>query len=464
MKKKLLFSVLLSFAVMPNVIAHADACPVEMDGNCYNHINDAFNAVLDDGTKASIRVNQDLVDEDGIGLFRTGASRPTTGTYENANQKNIDLDLNGHTVTFGDKLVGSGDKYASQNIHLEKGNTVRIVNGTFVASSTASLMFQNYSNLTLDNVTIDGRNQIPYYTLSNCNGKIELVGNTNIWAPKGSFAFDVDYQGSYPDGVTVMLDTTGTIKGNIEVDTNSKAQLVVKKANIEGEIQGGNGTNITIEEASYEGSATVSVAEGSVSYHNDTTGMEVVVPKDELIVKAFDVVATPTEEETAKANEVLENGFVIGKYYDITAWLVNPDDKNAKVEQVTENPGSVNVTLTIPNDLPALQEGYTRIYKVIRIHNGIATVFGVVDNEDGTITFITDAFSTYVLTYADQAPAADPVNTNEDNTNIVNETTTTLEEKTSNPSTADKIILYLSALVVSAVVVTGTALYLNKRY
>ena len=88
--------------------------------------------------------------------------------------------------------------------------------------------------------------------------------------------------------------------------------------------------------------------------------------------------------------------------------------------------------------------------KGIVLENGSDGYFDeprVVDNGDGTISFMTDAFSPYALTYADQAPAADES-----------------EPTTNNPKTADKIIFYMSALVISAVAVTGTALYLNKRY
>jgi hypothetical protein len=439
---------LLAAALAPGMVARADTCPVSIGDNCYEHINDAFNAVPNDGTKTIVTVNQNLTDEDGIGLFRTGASRPTNNTYENADQKVIELDLGGYTVTFGNsKMVGSGDKYAYQNIHLEKGNTVTIKNGKFVSNPSTLLMFQNYSNLTLQDVIVDGTKQDPYYTLSNCNGIIKLLGSTSILAPEGSYAFDVDYQGAYPDGVSVTLDTTGTIKGNIEVDSDSKAQLTIKNATIEGEIQGGNGSNITVEQGSYEGNVEVVVPDGSATYTNTTTGMTVVVPEDKLVVMAFDAAMEPTEEENTKINEALEEGYVVGKVLDITTWLVNPNDGNAKVEEVTDNTETLNVTISVA-DLPAPQEGYTRVYKVIRVHNGETTVIDAADNGNGTVTFQSNLFSTYALTYVDQAPATG----NNENTN------------TNNPQTADKIILYISALVISSVAVTGTALYLNKRY
>ena len=43
-----------------------------------------------------------------------------------------------------------------------------------------------------------------------------------------------------------------------------------------------------------------------------------------------------------------------------------------------------------------------RTYKVIRNHTGEVTVLDTVLNEDGTISFQTDRFSTYALAYADE--------------------------------------------------------------
>ena len=53
--------------------------------------------------------------------------------------------------------------------------------------------------------------------------------------------------------------------------------------------------------------------------------------------------------------------------------------------------------VAIPTDL--IKEG--REYFIIRIHNGLAEKLDTTLNEDGTLSFSTDKFSTYALAYAD---------------------------------------------------------------
>ena len=83
------------------------------------------------------------------------------------------------------------------------------------------MLIQNYSNLTLENVTLDGQQLAAganSYVLSNNNGSVQLIGTTSITAPTGGVAFDMYYWPSngYTDGVKVTVNTTGTITGKIE--------------------------------------------------------------------------------------------------------------------------------------------------------------------------------------------------------------------------------------------------------
>ena len=55
-----------------------------------------------------------------------------------------------------------------------------------------------------------------------------------------------------------------------------------------------------------------------------------------------------------------------------------------------------------------LKDGYTRVYTVIRVHDGKAEKLKTTLNEDGTLTFETDKFSTYAITYEDVSNEASP--------------------------------------------------------
>lgn len=143
--------------------------------------------------------------------------------FATASGQTVVLDLNNKTYTATDPLVGStGTK--SQAFQFLKGSNVTIKNGT-LTSSQARMFVQNYTDLTLENVTLSP--SIPaqttssyYYVLSNNSGNVKLEGNTSIIAPTkngiSSFAFDVCKYATY-EAPVVTVNTTGTIEGLVEV-------------------------------------------------------------------------------------------------------------------------------------------------------------------------------------------------------------------------------------------------------
>lgn len=139
--------------------------------------------------------------------------------------RTLTIDLNGNTYTVMDPAVGSTgtETYAFQ---LLSGNTVTFKNGTVKVGGNAIILFQNYSNLTLEDVTVDCRDsKICQYALSNNFGSLTLKGNTNIYAKPGYVAFDLWYglSSTYYDGVNVTFDDTftGTVSGKIEYGANT---------------------------------------------------------------------------------------------------------------------------------------------------------------------------------------------------------------------------------------------------
>lgn len=78
------------------------------------------------------------------------------------------------------------------------------------------MLIQNYSNLILEDVNLDGTALSGWaYALSNNCGTINLTGSTSITAKSGGRAFDTCKYGSYAIP-TVNINTTGVISGPIE--------------------------------------------------------------------------------------------------------------------------------------------------------------------------------------------------------------------------------------------------------
>lgn len=172
-----------------------------------------------------------------------------------ASGRNITIDLNNHTYTVSGKTVGSSGT-DTNGFQLLRGANVTIKDGKITSTSpTAKILIQNYSNLTLHNVELDGRNlvgSVPYTLSLNC-GKIQITGNTSILAKTGGVAFDLYYwpKGGYSEGVQVTVNTTGTISGPIELAEDGK----------EGAAGAADQNSLTIQNIRHEGSISNQLGE-----------------------------------------------------------------------------------------------------------------------------------------------------------------------------------------------------------
>lgn len=165
---------------------------------------------------------------------------------------NITIDFKGHTCTIQAPTVGSSGT-ETNGFQLLKDSAIVMKNGT-ITSSVARILIQNYCDMTLEDMTLDGSND---YVLFNNHGTTRLTGNTSITAKEGDVAFDVCYWSpAYADDVTVIVDTTGTITGKIEYSTYgpstpentvANSALIIKNVNHVGTISAvAEGVNIAI--------------------------------------------------------------------------------------------------------------------------------------------------------------------------------------------------------------------------
>ena len=137
--------------------------------------------------------------------------------------KTVTVDFGRHTYTGYSDSVGSKDTETQLFQLLKDSPAVTLKNGILnIATSPAEsgkfkMVLQNYCDLTLDNMVVDGTNLLGdgTYTMSNNHGDIR-INNSTIIAKKGGVAFDVYYTPSYDDGVSVTVNNS-TINGKIEV-------------------------------------------------------------------------------------------------------------------------------------------------------------------------------------------------------------------------------------------------------
>lgn len=241
MKRKLLATLLALCLIVGMIPVAASAssetnCPggdtcthaAAIDSTHYYTLVEAVEAVEDNGT---ITLLQDTKGS-GIGTFKDGTSSGKIPV------KNFTIDFATHTYTCIGPAVGSAGTQ-SQAFHLEwNGNAennvkVTLKNGTITstANSGVVMLVQNYCDLTLDHMTLDGSNlPAAQYTSSNNCGNV-VIRDTTIIAPTNGVAFDVCDYASYT-GVSVTVEGNSSIRGKVEVvnDNGDKnnASLSVK--------------------------------------------------------------------------------------------------------------------------------------------------------------------------------------------------------------------------------------------
>ena len=167
-----------------------------------------------------------------------------------------------------------------------------------------------------------------------------------------------------------------------------------------------------------------------VTVELDTTKMELKDVSDEVKTK---VEAKIKEEKTLKDSNVLG-------YFDIN--LIVKINGDALDEKVTDLKEEMVVKLDVSElvkNLPVVASGKVRQYNVITIHNGEVKVLKGTLNADNTLSFKTNGFSSYVVTYND------------------------VDADTVNPKTLDNVGSYVAILVVSMIGFMITALCLKKR-
>lgn len=441
--KKNICGLLVGLVMMFPFLANAE----EVEN--YAKIGDNEYATLKEAVEAA-EVCTDLSTCD-VTTIEVVASHETSGIVF-AEGKNLVIDLGGFTVTFNPPTVGSKGT-ETIDMQILKNSNVTFQNGKFVSSDTdkSKMFIQNYANLTLKDVEIVAMNDLNQYAVSNNSGDVNIIGNTSIKAK--SVAFDVCgfHAHGYKIGPKVVVDTTGTIEGTIEVSAEEgektrELSLLVKNMNHVGEfsvLSEDLNDNIKFEDGSkvytvVDGEETKSVVaadkevidtpyikDSSVgedfdkdmeSFNKEMNNFEVEIEEAiKLLEEAGEEIPEAFEEYKQfiiDYKKTLENKKLIAGYDILYGRFIDEMVVSGKEEMQPNK--KVSVTLDIPEGLEKVKEGYTRKFNVIRIHNEVVeeddgttrdrfeiAEINAKDNGDGTLTFETDKFSTYILAYED---------------------------------------------------------------
>ena len=244
--------------------------------------------------------------------------------------KNITFDFDGFAYYFVSTVGSSGTE--TNCFQLKKGSNITMRDGTIIANcSSAKIVFQNYSNLILENMQVDanvGDNSVQYVV--SCNyGTTTITGNTNITAKPGQKALDVYYWpgNGYVNGVSVTFDEdmTGTVTGTI---TYGSDQTEDGKANCADKAQ------LNIESGSFDGEFSI--------YEIDET-----VKPASINVSggSFSSPVAPKYLDESLQYQVKNNGAYT--YYTTFDAALAAAENGAEIVKVAEGVGAPHYTITI---------------------------------------------------------------------------------------------------------------------
>ncbi|MBQ4259268.1 MAG: hypothetical protein IJB84_03265 [Lachnospiraceae bacterium] len=138
---------------------------------------------------------------------------------------------------------------------------------------------------------------------------------------------------------------------------------------------------------------------GAVLDDNDTP--MIALGKDiDIYLEVTDIFATVSPEDKACVERALVNSAAC-LWMDISLYK---QVEGEAAQKITSTSRELDVTITIPEEWMNHTAGIKRTYRMVRVHNGEATILdGVFDSGNATFTIKTDKFSTYVLIYDDNA-------------------------------------------------------------
>ena len=368
----LLLAVALLLAMSSTALADGEVCAI--GDKKYTSLADAVAAVPTNGTQTTITL---LGNTTGDGVVVEKG-------------KNIIFDLGGNAYTVDGTVGSSGTE--TNGFQLLKGSTVTFKNGTINAGK-AKILIQNYADLTLEDVTLNAQSTGCQYVCSNNCGTVDIIGHTNIYAAAGQAAFDVYYwpKGGYTEGVTVNVNTTGTIDGRIvyandgsdQENVAENAKLIIQNGDFTGTfsiskgsdgktgvtVSGGSFTDPAVEQYLAPGFELVNGNVVSASSHDDDDDGSIGYPPTILSPTGNQVVAVMANGTVTLSVEA--NGVGYGGYQ----WFVNRGDGRGFVPVA----GATGYSLTL---YPTFADNGSQYY--CRVMNG----YGYVDSGCFTLSVV----------------------------------------------------------------------------
>ena len=330
-----------------------------------------------------------------------------------------------YTINFNGGIINGNIKsngYVSCGIYHPNRGTVNITGGVINSSNGAGIV-QRAGVLNITGGTINAHGTT-----------IGKVGDSRVVV--SSSAIVVDKEANYPEVATIDTKVSSNAILNSDVDI-IKVLGSDEKIELTGGVYSSEPENSQIP----DGYSAYQVIAG------DNEDKYVVVKEDDLVIETlsdFEEKNNLPSNDVVLIKEKLKDNYDLVSYYNASVVVVTPF--NDVVDVIEETNEEVLVKFELPTTLPKVENGYVRKYYVIRVHNGQVTVIDdVVVNNDNTVSFKSNKFSTYALAYKD-----------------VKEESKVVGNNVKSPNTGDSIIIYFVFGIIAIIGIVFTCLFRKK--
>ena len=372
------------------------------------------------------------------------------GKFVAAQNKDVIAKMGGGNDESLNRIEITGGTYSSDvSQYVDSAYQVHYVNGEYIIApmttkitlSSAQENIHVGDSLTLK-ATVEPTDSLDAVTWSSSNSKVATVDAngkvTAIGAGKATITAKAGNQTATCE-VTVY-----EVESDVEapfIDTSKPVDEVTVGINDKESQQNISDTMTSIVDDIANEKEVTSVSDETVE------NIKEAIKNGQVISTELQVTPVKETEVNAQDKKVLENhigeNVNIAQYLDINV-LVKAD--NQVIGEINQLNKEITFTVAIPEDL--MKEG--RTFYVIRVHDGKAEKLDTDENEDGTLTFKTDKFSTYALAYEDvQKSPPIPGFTPDNNQQVTN--TQNTQETAKKPKTGDtsNIALYGAMALIS---------------
>lgn len=352
----------------------------------------------------------------------------------------------------------------------DANSSMTIKDGTFINTTQATIL--NWNDLVIDGGTYESEAVVVFAGFYDDYTSANTVINGGYFS--GTIVFDL-YNG-YEEGTiweinggtytaTSQLFATETADGDLyEYFVINAGTFIAPTVEITDYLS----ANLTVVES--DGVYTVAVAtpEAGVTTEDDLADVTetTVFVKDaeaidqvifdtinssdelsELILNSeeevtIELIADVVDESTIDVDVIAEIAELaadktVATYLDINIVLNYEDSESVNITELNDE---IEISIKLSDDLINTDEGVTRVYYIIRVHDEVTELLEATLDEDGYLTFSSNLFSTYALVYED---IADEVDTDVD-------ADVDTDEEIENPTTGDTIFGLIAMGSISA--------------